>query len=82
MNFLKNKTLIACFPEKLDLGITRNTRIELISGTELTSIKISQTTKHNLTENVVDEIYIESIHWDMLADAIITCCEITQNEEL
>ena len=82
MEQLKKKTLIACFPEKLEPGITRNTRIELVKGSVTSYIKISQTTKHNLTENVVDEIYIETIHWDMLADSIITCCDLTQNKEL
>lgn len=84
MNELTSKTLIAMFPENCGNGFTRQTKIQLCKTNETSYIKIKQTTKHKLTdpEHAIDEVFIDCLHWDMLADAIITCCDLTQNEEL
>ena len=82
MSKLKNKTLIASFREHLGVGLNRQTRIELIKHSEVQYIKISQVTQCDFVENVTDEIFIEALQWDMLADAIITCCDLTENDTL
>jgi len=82
MEELQNKTLIALFTEQMDSGIQQRTTINLIKFSEGSYIKISQTNKDGLALRVVNEIFIESLHWDLLADAIITCCTLTENDTL
>jgi hypothetical protein len=82
MDQLQNKTLIALFSEQMDSGIKQRTTINLIKSSEGSYIKISQTNKDELALRVVNEIFIESLHWDLLADSIITCCSLTENDTL
>jgi hypothetical protein len=82
MDQLQNKTLIALFSEQMDSGIKQRTTINLIQSSEGSYIQISQTNKDELALRVVNEIFIESLYWDLLADAIITCCDLTENNTL